>query len=181
MNAALFAALKHDGQMYGDKPYFYHLKAVASIISKMTSNFGNREIYETVAWLHDILEDTDCSKEELVKKFDEDIAFCVMLVTDPSGSDRHDKKKKLYERFVYFRQVLPSAARIAAIVKIADRLANVRESVKTDNQKKLNMYKNEHEDFRATFVYKGLTNSDTADLSKAIKELDDLLGYEQEN
>ncbi len=50
--AKLFALEKHAGQMYGNKPYEYHLQGV---VDNLTSR--DEEVI-AIAWLHDIMEDT---------------------------------------------------------------------------------------------------------------------------
>jgi (p)ppGpp synthase/HD superfamily hydrolase len=56
-----FAALKHRDQKYGTLPYIVHLAQVSSTISY----YKNLPELRIAAWLHDSLEDTDASLEDL--------------------------------------------------------------------------------------------------------------------
>lgn len=81
-----FAALKHKGQL--DKsglPYIYHCLEVAR-------RFQTEPFIYTCAILHDTVEDTDTSLDEIKSIFGADVAYIVGLLT-------HDKKDK-YEDYI---------------------------------------------------------------------------------
>ena len=62
--AEIFARKFHIGQMYGNKPYAdAHLAKVVEAVSK--DPFAQPEHIE-IAWLHDVIEDTDCSIGDLI-------------------------------------------------------------------------------------------------------------------
>ncbi len=69
------AAIAHYGQTdRGGNAYIEHLKAVADGCSSLTA--------KTVGWLHDIIEDTVCKKEDLLAAgFSEEIVDAVVLLT----------------------------------------------------------------------------------------------------
>jgi (p)ppGpp synthase/HD superfamily hydrolase len=110
-----YAIRKHGDQMYGDKPYSHHLDQVYAVIVQL--NLG--EDYEIAAYLHDVKEDANVSKEELVEKFGERVANLVLAVSGEGMNrhERHEDTKKKLEQY-------PDAI----ILKMADRLVNMRSS-----------------------------------------------------
>lgn len=129
--AKQFAIEKHGDQKYGgDRPYSYHLEQVAGA----TYIFGNDPICTVVAWLHDVLEDTETTYLEVVEKFGATIAKAVRALTDKSGNNRANRQLNTY----YIIRDNP----IALKVKLCDRLANMQESVGV--QDKAGMYKKEY-------------------------------------
>src|ERR1700747_1944691 len=81
--AAELAARRHKGQRRkgrGDEPYINHLAEVANMLSAVT----NGEDAELVAagWLHDTIEDSETTREELADEFGTRVADIVAEVTD---------------------------------------------------------------------------------------------------
>jgi guanosine-3',5'-bis(diphosphate) 3'-pyrophosphohydrolase len=74
--ARAFVVNAHGEQKYGDRPYAYHLDAVAVIATP----FGEEAV--VVAYLHDTVEDTATTLEEVEAKFGAKVAVCVALLTD---------------------------------------------------------------------------------------------------
>ena len=75
-----FAKQKHKGQVRDEgTPYFEHIKGVMEILIK-EGNTREDEVL-TVAALHDVLEDTECSYEELKDNFGSRVADAVQLLT----------------------------------------------------------------------------------------------------
>jgi len=138
--AKLLALSRHEGQKYGDEPYSVHLEAVADIARQ----WG--EVPEIVAWLHDILEDTDMTEEELEREFPPPIPNIVKHLTDSEGPNRKTRKKLTYDRLFELSDEEPFEA-MALLVKLADRLANVRHCILSDNQGLLKMYRKESQTF----------------------------------
>lgn len=106
--AKTFARRQHEGQ--ADKlnvPYFHHVEDVA----KRVAHLG--PVVEAIAWLHDVVEDTATSLEEIEERFGSTVR---------SGVDAMTKRKS--ER--YFEDYLPrlQANPDAVAVKIADALHN---------------------------------------------------------
>jgi (p)ppGpp synthase/HD superfamily hydrolase len=112
-----FAKAKHAGQKRKNSnlDYFTHPKYVARIVEQIISN----EKLVSVALLHDVLEDTDTTYDELVDIFGEEIAGLVYELTNKT-EERNGRKKKDY--------ILDKMAKMsneALLVKLADRLHNV--------------------------------------------------------
>ena len=120
----------HEGQMYGDKPYTYHL---ASIVKKVKDAGGSEDMI-AAAWLHDTVEDTGISIDEIRKEFGDNVADLVWAVTG-EGKNRKDKLASVIKK-------IPNV-KGADIIKSADRLSNVEESGEQD--KRFKMYKDEHD------------------------------------
>ena len=144
--ARQFAIAAHGNQMYGDHPYSFHLDAVASIARK----YG--ETAETVAYLHDVVEDTKIGLDEIENQFGVLVAKCVAILTDEPGENRKERKTKTYVKMAKVK----GEETLALLVKAADRLANFRASIADNNQKLIEMYKSEHAVFKASVYRQGL-------------------------
>lgn len=141
-----FALKAHGQQLYGDKPYIVHLQAVVSHLEC----YG--ETAQIVGYLHDVVEDTEVSYNEVKELFGKFIADCVAIVTDEPGSNRGARKKKTYEKM----SKVSGDLELALTVKAADRLANLQACLTDDNKKLLAMYKNEHPTFQLSVYRKNL-------------------------
>ncbi len=118
-----FAQEKHKGQFYDkDKDFFLaHCWQVFQILKNVTDD----EEILCAALLHDTLEDTDTTLEELKKEFGDNIANLVYEVTDEEGENG-----KCFPRL---------KSKKAIILKFADRLANLSKMSCWD-EKKQNWY-----------------------------------------
>lgn len=92
-------------------PYIYHPLAVAGKVS----DWGYGIEYQIVAVLHDVLEDTQITKEMISAKFGENIAEAVDAVTRKKDEREDD----------YVNRVLQNP--IAVVVKAADKIHNLEE------------------------------------------------------
>lgn len=118
-----FAAYKHKDQRRKDadaSPYINHPIALAKVLS----NEGGVTDVNVLcaALLHDTVEDTKTTAEELVKEFGEVIAGIVMEVTDDKTLPK-EKRKELQI------QHAGKASREAKLVKLADKISNLRDIV----------------------------------------------------
>ncbi|WP_087022564.1 HD domain-containing protein [Thaumasiovibrio subtropicus] len=148
LRARTLARSRHLGQRYGDRPYSYHLDSVADLAQP----FGSDAMI--VAQLHDLLEDTETSVDEIAAEFGFTIADAVMYLTDSSEITRSVRKEEANSRLRNLT-VFEESARLALIVKACDRLANVRAS-KMFSTKHLTRYREEHGAFRNACYRKGL-------------------------
>lgn len=138
--ARQFAVQAHGNQHYGDKPYLYHLEKVVAHLG----NYGEQA--QIIGYLHDVVEDTDVSVDEIEVAFGKTVAACVSLVSDEPGADRQERKTKTY---AIMKAVKPGAIdELGLLVKAADRLANLEECVLNSNLKQLEKYRHEHLHFR---------------------------------
>lgn len=63
----------HQGQLrnYSKLPYIIHPKAVANLVEKyipVINNHYDPDLYKAAAWLHDVIEDTSITREDLISK-----------------------------------------------------------------------------------------------------------------
>ncbi len=133
-SAFLFANEAHKKQKRkSGEPYIIHPVEVAEIVAAELMLDANTVI---AAFLHDVVEDTDHTIEEIKEMFGDDVAFLVDVVT---------KKKKdkyvLGKQLDNFKQMLDSMQYDirAILIKLADRLHNMRtlESMRPDKQMKI--------------------------------------------
>jgi guanosine-3',5'-bis(diphosphate) 3'-pyrophosphohydrolase len=136
--ARAFAVAAHGEQRYGAHPYAHHLDAVAAIARP----YGEAAV--VAAYLHDTVEDTRATLAEVESQFGAHMAACVALLTDAPGTDRKERKAKTYAKLAQ----VGGSLEIALVVKVADRLANVRACVHDSNERLLQVYRGEHEVFR---------------------------------
>ena len=146
-----WAIARHGDQKYGDHPISKHLDDVAEILKRYGENF------QLLGYLHDTLEDTDTTYQELEAVFGGDTAKMVSLLTDEPGKNRKMRKERTNAKLNRLDRGDDGdfGGWPALIVKAADRLANLRQSV-VDGSRHLKMYKREHEDFRKAVYRRGL-------------------------
>lgn len=130
-----FAIRRHKLQLYGNLPYSYHLAQVEQVLE--TSGFAEYK-YKVSAWLHDLVEDTDTSIEEIHGFFGDEISAIVWACTG-EGANRAEKQETIRNRISQYPDAAP--------VKVADRYCNILEGVTTKNADKLKMYLKEWEAF----------------------------------
>ncbi len=132
--ALLVAEKAHVGQSYDIYPYIYHVKQVVRIAEEL----GYDEVILVASALHDVLEDTELSYNDIKKAFGEEVAEIVFAVTDELGRNRKERKEKTYPKI--------RANWKATAVKICDRIANIEQS-RNYNQKLFETYQKEHQHF----------------------------------
>jgi guanosine-3',5'-bis(diphosphate) 3'-pyrophosphohydrolase len=112
-----FIQRAHDqeqGQMYGDMPYSSHPKQVANLGKKFFGPKFNDEAVK-VALLHDVLEDTPYTPEQLAKKgFSKEVIQAVQLLT----------KNKALSYADNIRNIINSGNPLAMMVKYSDNYMN---------------------------------------------------------
>lgn len=153
VEAMTFSRDKHSTQAYDEYPYFKHLENTYQVLIDHGFSEDNPEDLPLLiaAWLHDILEDTATSYTDLKKKFGEEVAEIVFCVTDELARNRKERKEKTYPK-------IRSNSK-AIILKVADRIANIKHGLQKENDQFTAMYKKEFEDFqRELRIYKHIEN-----------------------
>ncbi|MBQ9757856.1 MAG: bifunctional (p)ppGpp synthetase/guanosine-3',5'-bis(diphosphate) 3'-pyrophosphohydrolase [Clostridia bacterium] len=117
-----FACKKHDGQLRASgEPFFMHPIAVANILADMEFDASS----VAAALLHDVVEDTDATDEEIQREFGENIALLVSGVTKlgkiPYASNEEQQIENLRKMFL----AMAKDVRVI-LIKLADRLHNMR-------------------------------------------------------
>lgn len=132
--AITFAMEAHKDQKYGDKPYLYHLDQVDQLVTKTQGrnavDIGDRiDNLRAIAFLHDVIEDTDTTYEELYESgFNEHVVEAVGMLSKVEGES--------YEQ--YIEGVLTNE--LATVVKLCDTSANLMNSIMEGNVKRINKY-----------------------------------------
>ena len=123
------ATEKHKGQKYGERNYIPHVEEVMDEVLRLDlRKLGlARHTVATVAVLHDILEDTDTTVAEL-EKFGAEAVEAVLTITKQKGESRKD----------YLERVKNN--KIAKVVKMADAVCNLRNSLLDNNAVRIARY-----------------------------------------
>jgi guanosine-3',5'-bis(diphosphate) 3'-pyrophosphohydrolase len=136
--ARTYAIEKHGSQLYGDKPYVYHLDLVFEKLKDFPLEF------RLAAYLHDVIEDTEDKEkatQEIKDKFGEEVYQLVYAVSGV-GANRKERKESMIEKLLAHPKAID--------LKMADRLVNIEESAK-NNERLYKMYKEEHASYDALF------------------------------
>jgi (p)ppGpp synthase/HD superfamily hydrolase len=158
-----FAIDAHGSQMYGNHPYSFHLDMVAKIVAP----FGNHA--KKIAYLHDVVEDTNITLETIRTMFGDFIANCVGLVTDEKGKNRQERKLKTNEKL----SKVKGRNKLALIVKTADRFVNVSVAITDNNIRLIKMYQKEHLAFKEAVYRKYLCDYIWLRLDRDIKSINE--------
>ncbi len=111
---------------YSKQPYEVHLQAVATLVAGVTDD----EEAIAAAWLHDTVEDTPATLEDIEENFGQSVAELVEELTDVSKpSDGNRAKRKALDRS-YLAQASPRAK----TVKLADLIDNCRDIARHDKR-----------------------------------------------
>ncbi|NP_001017835.1 guanosine-3',5'-bis(diphosphate) 3'-pyrophosphohydrolase MESH1 [Danio rerio] len=116
-----FAAEKHRNQRHKDPegtPYINHPIGVARILSH-EGEITDVEVIQA-ALLHDTVEDTDTTFEELESVFGATVARIVQGVTDDKSLPKAERERQQVEH-------APHCSHQAKLVKLADKLYNLRD------------------------------------------------------
>lgn len=114
-----FVKIKHFGQKRKQgTPYYTHPLSVQEMVKEK----GFNEEYQVTALFHDLLEDTDCSEDEILVLSNESVLEAVKLLT----------KSKDYVMSEYIENI--SKNEMAKIVKLADRIHNLSEVKETSKE-----------------------------------------------
>ena len=131
--AEKFATEKHKDQMYGDVPYTEHLKEVSGAVW-LWDKTAFRNEHVTIAWLHDVLEDTETELDELSEYFGEHIANSVEALSHYG--------EPFYK---YMAKVKNDPS--ATYIKMLDRFCNMKNC--KENHRLTKRYIKEYPEFKA--------------------------------
>lgn len=118
-SAEQFAKDKHKRQTRknGITPYSVHLEAV---VSRLKSIGIDDEDILCVGWLHDILEDTDTTFDEISERFGQKVALLVLSLSKDESLPKKEKE-------IQYTKLLKSAPFEAKLVKLCDISANLKD------------------------------------------------------
>jgi hypothetical protein len=118
--AADYAARQHIAQRRkGERaePYVNHLIEVAALLAEATA--GEDVVLLMGGLLHDTLEDTDSTYEDLEQRFGPEVAALVAEVTDDKSLPKEERKRLQIAK-------TPGKSRRAKLLKLADKTSNLR-------------------------------------------------------
>jgi (p)ppGpp synthase/HD superfamily hydrolase len=165
-----FASIAHGDQRYDHRPYTAHLDEVREVAFE----FGVTDEDVLIATLlHDSIEDTPTTPEQVTAQFGDRVASLVQAVTNEPGKNRKERNVKTYPKI----RSTPGAVTL----KMCDRIANVRNCWMTaqklgsdkKNKSLLGMYKSEYGAFRKALKEDNVSETD----QKLWAELDRLLAW----
>ena len=121
IKALAFAADKHRNQRRKDadsSPYINHPIALAEVLANEAGVEDERVLVAAI--LHDTIEDTETTEQELIRLFGKEVADIVLEVTD-------DKSLPIAERKRLQIEHAPSLSRRARLIKLSDKVCNLRD------------------------------------------------------
>jgi (p)ppGpp synthase/HD superfamily hydrolase len=119
LQAAEFAADAHAHQRRkgeAAEPYLNHLIEVAALVAEATEGDPDAVI---AALLHDTVEDTTVTAEDIEGRFGRPIAALVLELTDDRGLPKQERKDQQVAK-------APHKSRAASVIKLADKTSNLR-------------------------------------------------------
>ncbi|MBW2269344.1 MAG: bifunctional (p)ppGpp synthetase/guanosine-3',5'-bis(diphosphate) 3'-pyrophosphohydrolase [Deltaproteobacteria bacterium] len=120
--AYVFSAKVHEGQeRLSGEPYLVHPIAVSGILVDLRLD----AVTVAAGLLHDTIEDSHTTAEELQRRFGEDVAFLVEGLTKIAKMEFHSAQERQAENFRKMLIAMSEDIRIL-LIKLADRLHNMR-------------------------------------------------------
>ena len=123
LSAIRFAAIRHASQRRkgpGDIPYINHPIEVAELLARV-GNVKDLIVLEA-AILHDTIEDTETTGDEIEALFGREVRSVVEEVTDDKSLPKAERKRQQIEH-------APHLSSRAKLIKLADKTSNIREIV----------------------------------------------------
>ncbi|WP_160623701.1 HD domain-containing protein [Mixta intestinalis] len=109
---------------YTDEPYIVHPAAVVELVRSVTDN----EAMLAAAWLHDTVEDTGTTLDDITHQFGADVAALVAMLTDDKQPQAKNRAARKVAHFRHTAEASPQAQTI----KLADIIDNTRAIVQYD-------------------------------------------------
>jgi guanosine-3',5'-bis(diphosphate) 3'-pyrophosphohydrolase len=119
LKATFFAAQRHSTQRRkgpGDEPYVNHLIEAAALLATV-GGVQDAEVL-MAAVLHDVLEDTPTTRQEVLEHFGPRVLQLVESLTDDKRLSREERRQSVLDH-------LPDASAATKVIKLADLCSNV--------------------------------------------------------
>lgn len=126
-----WAIEKHGDQMYGPRPYSFHLDQVAMALDEM----GATQDEIMAGYGHDLIEDPQVTQAEITERSNQSVAGMIWAVSGV-GETREEKLQSVVRKI----PMVPGSEK----VKLADRFVNLRRSLLDRKWKKIKTYVLEH-------------------------------------
>ena len=160
-----FATLAHKHQTYGkEKTYLNHIGSVVMEIMnalQFSENGLNSNLAIQCALLHDIIEDTAFTFQDLKKDFGVNVASGVEALT--KNENIASKKDRMIDSLIRIKQQPYEIW----MVKMADRVCNLQKPPKSWEKSKIIAYREE-----GILIYKNLKEADEILASRLSKQID---------
>jgi len=144
LKAWLFASKKHKDQKYpgDDLPYLTHIGNVVMEVIAVADSIPDINLAVSCAILHDTIEDSDTTYNEIVDKFSIAIADGVMALTKNNQLLAIDEASTKEAQMKDSLERIKKQPKSVWAVKLADRIANLGEPPTSwDNEKRLEYVK----------------------------------------
>jgi (p)ppGpp synthase/HD superfamily hydrolase len=118
-----FAQMAHEGQVrkYTGEPYIVHPLRVAALSG------------DPAAVLHDVIEDTSVTAEDLRREFGDEVARLVEELSNPSHDPEHKNKPRAERKALDLEHARKMSPR-AMLIKAADRIDNLSDMSKAGGE-----------------------------------------------
>jgi (p)ppGpp synthase/HD superfamily hydrolase len=128
-------------QRYQDKPYEFHLKMVVEIAERFIHLIPEKDREDVIAgcWVHDVIEDTGKTYNDVKKATNETIAEYAFALTNEKGRNREERANHAYYSGI-------DRYKHATFIKLCDRYANMKYSKDTGSTM-FKMYQKEMDSF----------------------------------
>ena len=109
-------------------PYISHLMAVSALVLE----YGGTLTQASAALLHDVIEDTDCTIDEVIELVGDEVAQIVLACTHVEFAEITDKEAKTVAKKKFYLERLLSPDRLAAanLVALCDKVHNIECTVR---------------------------------------------------
>ena len=171
--AKAFALNAHKDQMHGSVPISEHLNAVAGKAEKMANKYYGhkwdidfKENVIAAAWLHDTIEDTDTTVQDILTEFGESVAEIVSDVTDGPGKNRLERHLNTYYR--------TRCSDLSILVKMCDRWHNQKRSTEK-SESFMEMYHREYLYFKFALYQPNIYEDFWAELDLQYDAMDKII------
>jgi (p)ppGpp synthase/HD superfamily hydrolase len=170
-HASVFALERHGAQPHGCLRIEDHLRDVVGNVRRHYDphvNVSELGVVTEAAWLHDGVEDTPTTNDEICERFGDRIGDIVELLTDKEGKNRVERHLRTY----------PMLRRDpdAILIKLADRRHNQARSIEYGERWAL-MYYREYLYFKFALYNPGQFMLLWRELDEQYKKLEDILTW----
>jgi (p)ppGpp synthase/HD superfamily hydrolase len=166
--ASAFALERHGEQDHGCLKIGDHLADVAENVRKHYDphiNICDPEEVIAAAWLHDCVEDTGTSPEDIHRRFGSNVGTLVDLLTDKEGKNRLERHLRTYHMIRRHPD--------AILIKLCDRRHNQARSIEHGERWAI-MYHREYLYFKFALYNTGQFMALWSELDNQYKKLEDL-------
>lgn len=135
----------------GDSYVEQHLLKVVKVAHKFENYIDDKYLNIVIAscWLHDSIEDGRLTFNDIKKQTNEEVAEIVYRLSNYKGKTRDERANDEYYEKI-------KECSLALFVKLCDRIANVEDSLESDNM--FEKYKKEYPKFKEKLSNKDLSN-----------------------